>query len=1075
MGRRQISTIVVTSLFAVFLSAFTVESLGQIAFREMNLSVLKNPSPGYFFVAPNAMDSFAMMDHSGKNMFKTRSGPHANVAPYKGKWITHFTAGQGVACYIRRDINRAVIDTMKVDAPYTTDFHEARILTDTSYLVLGFEDRIVDLSGIVPGGRVDAKVTYNIIQEKTFEGRTLFSWHSKDHIPVTDAADGVELTQALVDYLHINSIWKDTDGNYLASCRHLDEIIKINGVTGDIMWRLGGSKSKHNEFTWLNDTTDNFIGFSHQHSAVRTSSGTLLVFDNGNLKPAPQRSRAIELDIDEDAKTVRRVWEFRPTPDLYAATMGSVQELENGNVLIGWGNGSNFTIAHEVDRDGVVQVQIDNPTANGFTSYRVLKDVFAMTGAFRRITATGTTSFTRGDSTTHVAITWSRVDDTTQAVVERHAYQPHAISYVGNVSCGVLPTRWVVRVKDTALVAGSMVFDIGSVPGVEFPNQITLFHRAKEGQGAFTAVNATYSSTTKKLTVSKLLMGEFMIAYEKCFAPGLLAPANLATELAPDVKLEWTSAVGIGEFQVELSAVPTFQTVYARFSTRRLDTTITAIPDFTTLYWRVRVKRTSDYGPWSTVSKFTTRLGLPVLVSPVLVKDTIAILPSHIFRWNAATGAQKYRLVVMPMQSPTPALDTIFTGTTFVPDSLLRPNTKYTWTVRAINDTIVGRSSTSAFFVTSPPAPVLLDPADDTTNVPTDGPVFTWEEVPGALRYIITIKRMQDSSIVKVDSATTPPLTISTLPVAMRASWVVKAVGKYGPGPDADPFTFTTISTSVLHPPSTIDPKFTSNVDTIDAEFSWSFVEMATFYDLQITSKPNFSKPEFEFFKITGASWTVPNLKPGTTYGWRVIGYNNSTTGRWSDTATFTTVASPSQGLTPISPVTGSIDVPVTGVVTYTTAPRFGQYVVQFDTDPSFTSPKHSFSSINGTCAYTGLSAGTRYFWRVAGRSIGKPDEYGSAASFTTVGVSDVDEETIAAAGANAFVSGEDLIIEAGSSLQPIVKASAYTIQGQLITSTQSAGDRILRLPLGTIARGSYYLIVEFMGGGRQTIAFTKP
>lgn len=1064
-----------TSLILALFSVLSVETVGQFAFKEMELSVLKNPSPGYIFLSPNANDSFALMDHSGKNMFKVRSGPNSNLASYKGKWISHFGAGQGSSGFVRRDVNGAVIDTMRVDAPYQTDFHEARILTDTSYLILGFEIRTVDLSGIVPGGRVDANVTYNIIQEKTFEGRTLFSWHSKDHIPVTDAADGVELTQALVDYLHINSIWKDTDGNYLASCRHLDEIIKINGNTGEIMWRLGGSKSKHNEFTWLNDTTDSFVGFSHQHSAVRTSAGTLLVFDNGNLKPAPKKSRAIELDIDENAKTVRRVWEYSPTPNLYASATGSVQEVENGNVLIGWGNGSNEIIAHEVDKDGVIQAQIRNPLASGFTSYRVLKDVIAMTGVFRRITATGTTSFTRGDSTTHVAITWSKVDDTTQAVVERHAYQPHAISFVGDVSCGVLPTRWVVRVKDTALVAGTMVFDIGSVPGVEFPSQILLFHRVKEGQGAFSPVNATYSSVTKKLTVSKLLNGEFLIAYKPCFAPGLLAPVNLATELAPDVKLEWTPAVGIGEFQVEVSAVPTFQTIYARFSTRRLDTTLKAIADFTTLFWRVRVKRTADYGPWSTVSKFTTRLGMPALISPVLVKDTIAVIPSHVFRWSAATGALKYRLVVTPIQSPTPALDTIFSGTTFVPGPLLKPNTKYTWTVRAINDTIVGRSSNSSFFVTSLPAPVLFDPVDDTTNVPTDGPVFTWEEVPGALRYIITIKRKQDSSIVAIDSTTRPPLTISTLPFAMRANWVVKAIGKYGPGPDSDPFTFTTISTSVLHPPSTIDPKFTSNVDTIDAEFSWSFVDMATFYDLQITSKPNFSKPEFEYFKITGASWTVPSLKPGTTYGWRVIGYNNSTTGRWSDTATFTTVASPSQGLTPISPVTGSIDIPVAGVVTYTTAPRFGQYVVQFDTDPLFTSPKHSFSSINGTCAYTGLSAGTRFFWRVAGRSVGKPDEYGSGASFTTLGVSDVDEETTAGTDVVAYVTGDDLVIEAGPLLQPIVKASAYTIQGQLITSTQSVGDRTLRLRLGTIARGSYYLIVEFLDGGRQTIAFTKP
>ena len=90
------------------------------------------------------------------------------------------------------------------------------------------------------------------------------------------------------------------------------------------MWRLGGSDSKNNQFTFLNDTKDGYVGFSFQHSAAETADGTLLLFDNGNTKPTAE-SRAVEYQLDEVAKTATRVWEYKPSPPMYANNMGNVQ------------------------------------------------------------------------------------------------------------------------------------------------------------------------------------------------------------------------------------------------------------------------------------------------------------------------------------------------------------------------------------------------------------------------------------------------------------------------------------------------------------------------------------------------------------------------------------------------------------------------------------------------------------------------------------------------------------------------------------------------------------------------------
>ena len=75
-------------------------------------------------------------------------------------------------------------------------------------------------------------------------------------------------------------------------------------------------------------------------------NGHLLIYDNGNLLPAPRHSRAVEYALDTVAKTAAMVWEYLPNPPIYTFAVGSVQRLENGNTLVGFGLAGQI---HEVD------------------------------------------------------------------------------------------------------------------------------------------------------------------------------------------------------------------------------------------------------------------------------------------------------------------------------------------------------------------------------------------------------------------------------------------------------------------------------------------------------------------------------------------------------------------------------------------------------------------------------------------------------------------------------------------------------------------------------------------------------
>jgi hypothetical protein len=199
-----------------------------------------------------------------------------------------------------------------------------------------------------------------IVQELDYNDDVVFQWRSWDYFKITDATHE-NLNGALIDYCHANAIESDFDGNLMLSSRNMDEITKINRITGKTIWRLGG---KNNEFEFINDT----IGFSHQHAVRRIKNGNITLYDNGNFH-VPPFSRAIEYKLDEVNKTATLVWQYRNNPDIYAPATGYVQRLPNNNTLICWGL-TNPTLT-EVRYDGTKVLEMNLP--QGVFSYRAYR------------------------------------------------------------------------------------------------------------------------------------------------------------------------------------------------------------------------------------------------------------------------------------------------------------------------------------------------------------------------------------------------------------------------------------------------------------------------------------------------------------------------------------------------------------------------------------------------------------------------------------------------------------------------------------------------------------------------------
>lgn len=267
------------------------------------------------------------------------------------------------------DSNYTVIDSYYPGNGRTADPHEFTIYEDGHAFMVTEETHVVNMKVYNPNWSSNATVMTTTIQEFDPSKNVIFEWRAWDHVVVTESNQN--LAFGYIDAIHTNSIDLDTDGNIIASHRHLNQATKIDRNTGEFIWRLGGVE---NDFTFINEPEP----FTFQHDARRVSNGNLTVWDNGN-QHVPTHSSAKEYELDEVNMTATLVWSFQPKTysngNAYFYAMGSARRLENGNTLImgGWDNSSNQSNIFEVTPAGTVVWELALNNAKSLVGYRAAK------------------------------------------------------------------------------------------------------------------------------------------------------------------------------------------------------------------------------------------------------------------------------------------------------------------------------------------------------------------------------------------------------------------------------------------------------------------------------------------------------------------------------------------------------------------------------------------------------------------------------------------------------------------------------------------------------------------------------
>jgi Arylsulfotransferase (ASST) len=246
-------------------------------------------------------------------------------------WFQGYTDhGSGVGEGVILNQNYQQVAVVQAGNGFQMDLHEFLVTPQGQAYLLAVSP--VSLPNVVNKPVLDA-----VVQEIDIKtGLVLYEWHALDHIPFGDSYFPLKSPGYVYDPYHANSVGVDRQNNPVVSLRDTSAVYKIDRATGRVVWELGG---KHPSFSMGSGTS---IAF--QHDAVVQPDGTVTIFDDGAGPPTLQPySHGIRVAVNASRHTASLVRSYDHSPRISANFEGSVQDLPDGSVFLGWGQQPYFS------------------------------------------------------------------------------------------------------------------------------------------------------------------------------------------------------------------------------------------------------------------------------------------------------------------------------------------------------------------------------------------------------------------------------------------------------------------------------------------------------------------------------------------------------------------------------------------------------------------------------------------------------------------------------------------------------------------------------------------------------------
>ena len=250
---------------------------------------------------------------------------------------------------------------MRTGNGYTFDLHEFTITPRNTALVLAYERYERSLKAF--GGPKDAKIVDNIVQEIDIKtGLVLFEWHSFGNVSPDESNIPVPEGEGLRVGVLPRQRGRPRPRRQLPRLRpqHVDDL--------QDQPRHGQDHVAPGRQEVRLQARRRACASTGSTRSARSRTATYSSTTTRAAPPTRKASRAIDVKLDEQAKTATLVSAFTHPRKLLSASQGNVERLPNGNVFVGWGSQRWFT---EFSPSG--EVLFDGRLARGNDNYRAFR------------------------------------------------------------------------------------------------------------------------------------------------------------------------------------------------------------------------------------------------------------------------------------------------------------------------------------------------------------------------------------------------------------------------------------------------------------------------------------------------------------------------------------------------------------------------------------------------------------------------------------------------------------------------------------------------------------------------------
>jgi hypothetical protein len=298
--------------------------------------------------------------------------PTGNLVAWTRFYYDPFGMRDSEAWEVHR-LDGSLVRTLRtVGSP--ADTHEMTPLSNGNFLMTTYRLRKnVDLRPY--GQAAHSNVVDGEIQEIDPTGQVVWTWNSKDHTSAAETKEWAKAGRTLPDgtpawdIFHLNSVAPDGHGGLVISARHVDAVYRIDRKTGDVTWKLGGTK-RPQSLRVVGDSRSPTFGL--QHDARVLGDGSVTVYDNRTDLGPP---RAVRFRIEASKHRARLVEQVTDPKAHVSGSEGSARRLPGGDWVVSFGGSK---LMSELSRSGRIVWRLIFADA---INYRVTPIPFGRLGA----------------------------------------------------------------------------------------------------------------------------------------------------------------------------------------------------------------------------------------------------------------------------------------------------------------------------------------------------------------------------------------------------------------------------------------------------------------------------------------------------------------------------------------------------------------------------------------------------------------------------------------------------------------------------------------------------------------------